>query len=52
MKKTVILFLILLQCFFFTAIAKAEQTEYTEEIVVQQIDKLPLNDIDEQIQKI
>ncbi len=52
MKKTVILFLILLQCFFFTAIAKAEQTEYTEEIVIQQIDKLPLNDIDEQIQKI
>ena len=51
MKKAGILFFLLLYCFFFTITAKAEQ-EYTEEMITQQIDKLHLYDIDEQIEKI
>ena len=54
MKKTSMLFLILCFCCFISVVVKAEQTteEYTQEILTQQVEKLPFYDVDRQIEQI
>ena len=54
MKKTSVLFLILCFCCCICVVVRAEQTteEYTQQILTQQIEKLPFYDVDRQIEQI
>ncbi len=54
MKKMGVLCIILCFCCIFSVAVKAQQTteEYTQEILTQQIEKLPFYDVDKQIEQI